>query len=183
MSGCNTPKLSYGQGRVRHVKVFDVFYDKGNTLKDMLTAYFTAITQSPYFDWLTEYNTTNYKISRGSYLGLYEDSNSATTAKTLTDTQVQTLPVGTHRRRKMSRRRRHDLHDLLPVANLDFAAGLGLVRGERLLRLPLVVHAQGKKVPARRHARPDHGRLRDWLRSRHRLPTPPTWRRTSSSRR
>ncbi|MCU1278062.1 MAG: hemagglutinin protein, partial [bacterium] len=95
VSGCNTPKLSYGNGPlIQHVKVFDVFYNKGNTLRDMLTGYFTAITQSAYFDWLTEYNTTNYKITRGSYLGLYEDANSATTAKTLTDTQVQTYLSG-----------------------------------------------------------------------------------------
>jgi hypothetical protein len=95
VQGCNTPKLSYGNGPlIQKVKVFDVFYNQGNTLKDMLTAYFTAITASPYFDWLTEYNTTNYKISRGSYLGLYEDSNSATTKKTLTDSAVQTYLSG-----------------------------------------------------------------------------------------
>jgi len=74
--------------------VFDVFYNKGNTLRDMLTGYFTAITQSAYFDWLTEYNTTNYKITRGSYLGLYEDANSATTAKTLSDAQIETYLSG-----------------------------------------------------------------------------------------
>ena len=86
------------------MKVFDVFYNQGNPFKDMLTAYFTAITQSPYFDWLTEYNTTNYKISRGSYLGLYEDTNSATTTKTLTDSPGADVPVGPHRRRARCRR-------------------------------------------------------------------------------
>src|SRR5512135_3802453 len=40
---------------IQHVKVFDVFYNTGNQYKDMLTAYYTAITQSAYFDWLTEY--------------------------------------------------------------------------------------------------------------------------------
>ncbi len=86
VQGCNTPKLTYSTSKgplIQSVKVFDVFYNQGNTLRDMLTSYFTAITQSAYFDWLSEYNVTNYKITRGSYLGVYEDSNSATASKTM----------------------------------------------------------------------------------------------------
>jgi hypothetical protein len=79
---------------IQHVKVFDVFYNTGNPYKDMLASYYTAITQSAFFDWLVEYNTASYKISRGSYLGSFEDTNSATTAKTLTDTQVRTYLAG-----------------------------------------------------------------------------------------
>ena len=95
VSGCNTPKLSYGGGAlIQHVKIYDVFYNQGNTLRDMLTAYFTAITASPYFDWLSEYNSGSYKITRGTYAGLYEDSQSATTTKTLSDAQVQTYLSG-----------------------------------------------------------------------------------------
>ncbi|HXU68146.1 MAG TPA: hypothetical protein VN947_02395 [Polyangia bacterium] len=90
-----TPKLVPGKGPlIQHVKVFDVFYNQGNQFKDMLAAYYTAITQSAYFDWLTEYTIANYKIGRGSFLGTYEDTNSATTAKTLSDSQVQTYLSG-----------------------------------------------------------------------------------------
>src|SRR3954465_13974351 len=69
--------LVYGGGAlIQHVKVFDVFYNQGNQFKDMLGAYYTAITQSAYFDWLAEYNKGSYTINRGSYLGAYEDTNS-----------------------------------------------------------------------------------------------------------
>ncbi len=82
-------KLTYYNGPlIQRVKVFDVFYNQGNPYKDMLAQYYTSITQSAYFDWLVEYNTTNYKISRGSFLGTYEDTNSATASVTLDDTDI-----------------------------------------------------------------------------------------------
>src|SRR5262249_34528689 len=61
----------------------------GNPYKDMLAGFYKAITQSAYFDWLIEYNVPNYKIGRGSYIGAFEDTNSATTKKTLQDTAVE----------------------------------------------------------------------------------------------
>lgn len=88
VQGCNTPKLSYGNGPlIQKVKIYDVFYSPGNPFEDMLGAFYTAITQSAYFDWLVEYNSPDgkYKISRGSYLGKFEDTNPATTA-TIPDT-------------------------------------------------------------------------------------------------
>jgi MYXO-CTERM domain-containing protein len=95
VQGCNTPKLDYGNGNlIQNVKIYDVFYNQGNTLKDQLTGWFTGITQSAYFDWLTEYNGGSFKIGRGSYLGLYEDTNSATTKATISDKQVQTYLTG-----------------------------------------------------------------------------------------
>ena len=93
-SGAPTPnatgcQLQYGGGALlQHVKVFDVFYNTGNPYKDKLTAYYTAITQSAHMDWLSEYNVPNYKIGRGSFLGLYEDSNSTTTSISLDDSQI-----------------------------------------------------------------------------------------------
>jgi hypothetical protein len=84
--GCSNPHLSYSNGPlIQNVKVFDVFWSPGYAYKDMLTSYYTAITQSAYFDWLSEYNVTNYKIGRGSFIGLYEDTHSATTKVTLDD--------------------------------------------------------------------------------------------------
>ena len=82
-------KLKYGGGPLlQNVKVFDVFYNTGNTYRDMLTAYYTAITASAYFDWLSEYNSGSYKIGRGMFLGFYEDTNSATAKATLDDTDI-----------------------------------------------------------------------------------------------
>ena len=72
-TGC---KLVYGNGPLlQNVKVFDVFYSKGNTYRDMLTSYDTAITQSAYFDWLLEYDTGRPKIGHGSFLGVSDPSN------------------------------------------------------------------------------------------------------------
>jgi len=88
----STCKLTYppsgGGALLQHVKVFDVFYSKGNTYRDMLTQYYTSITQSAYFDWLTEYNVANYKIGRGSFIGYFEDNNSTTTSSTIDDTEI-----------------------------------------------------------------------------------------------
>ncbi|HEY2744810.1 MAG TPA: hypothetical protein VGL86_09315 [Polyangia bacterium] len=82
-------KLKYGGGPLlQNVKIFNVFYNTGNTYRDMLTSYYTAVTQSAYFDWLIEYNSGSYKIGRGSFLGYYEDTNSATTKTTLDDTDI-----------------------------------------------------------------------------------------------
>ncbi len=88
-SGC---KLTYGtQGSgplLQNVKVFDVFYNTGNKYRDMLSSYYTSITQSAYFDWLSEYNVGSYKIGRGSFIGFYEDSKSTTTSISLDDTDI-----------------------------------------------------------------------------------------------
>lgn len=71
-----TCHLAYGGGPlIQHVKIFDVFYSPNYQYKDMLTSFYTAITQSAYLDMLSEYNVGSYKIARGSYIGLYEDTN------------------------------------------------------------------------------------------------------------
>lgn len=73
MTGCH---LSYRGGPlIQHVKVFDVFYSPGYQFKSMLEGYYAAVTSSAHFDMLSEYNVANYKISRGTFIGSYEDSN------------------------------------------------------------------------------------------------------------
>ncbi|HEY2749632.1 MAG TPA: hypothetical protein VGL86_33660 [Polyangia bacterium] len=76
-TSCNdTPKLGYSNGPlIQHVKVVDVFYSPGFQYKAMLEDYYKAILQSAYFDWLVEYNATNYKISRGTFVMSVEDTN------------------------------------------------------------------------------------------------------------
>lgn len=72
-AGC---KMTYGGGpMIQHVKVFDVFYSPGNPNVAKFGDFYTAVTQSAHFDMLSEYNVTNYKISRGSYIGKFEDTH------------------------------------------------------------------------------------------------------------
>jgi MYXO-CTERM domain-containing protein len=85
---CNdVPHLGYpspGGPLIQHVKVVDVFYSPGHKYKSQLEDFYKAITQSAYFDWLVEYNVANYKISRGSFVTSFEDTNvNPTTVKSL----------------------------------------------------------------------------------------------------
>ena len=65
-----------GGPMINHVKIFLVFYSPGYQYKDKLVQFYTAITQSAHVDMLQEYdNKAGYKIRRGSYLGLFEDTN------------------------------------------------------------------------------------------------------------
>jgi hypothetical protein len=71
-------KLAYGNGPLmQHVKVVDVFWSPGYKYKAMLESFYKSILQSAYFDWLIEYNTTSYKIGRGSFVTSFEDTNPA----------------------------------------------------------------------------------------------------------
>ena len=75
----DVPHLAYpatgGGPLIQHVKVVDVFYSPNFKYKAMLEDFYKAVLQSAYFDWLTEYNVTNYKIGRGSFVTSFEDSN------------------------------------------------------------------------------------------------------------
>ena len=75
----DVPHLAYpatgGGALIQHVKVVDVFYSPSFKYKAMLEDFYKAILQSAYFDWLTEYNVTNYKIGRGSFVTSFEDTN------------------------------------------------------------------------------------------------------------
>jgi hypothetical protein len=71
-------KLAYSQGPLmQHVKVVDVFWSPGYKYKTMLESFYKSILQSAYFDWLIEYNTTSYKIGRGTFVTSFEDVNPA----------------------------------------------------------------------------------------------------------
>ncbi|HXU68145.1 MAG TPA: hypothetical protein VN947_02390 [Polyangia bacterium] len=72
----DTPKLGYGSGPlIQNVKIVNVFYSPGHMYKAMLEDFAKAVVQSPYFDWLTEYNAGGYKIGRGSFVTTFEDNN------------------------------------------------------------------------------------------------------------
>jgi hypothetical protein len=68
-TGASTPHLTYYGGKmIPNAKVHVVFW--GNAVNATTTArisgFFSSITSSVYFDWLTEYNTPTQSIGRGS---------------------------------------------------------------------------------------------------------------------
>ena len=86
-AGC---QLQYGGGPlIQHVKVVTVFYSPVSNygvsmLDTQLATWYAGVTASAHFDMLSEYNVTNYKISRGTYLMSFIDTNAnPSTTKTL----------------------------------------------------------------------------------------------------
>ena len=66
------PQLVYNGGHILgSVKVFTVFWGTGVPAleQNQVNQFYTDITQSTYFDWLTEYNTPRQTIGRGSFIG------------------------------------------------------------------------------------------------------------------
>jgi hypothetical protein len=82
--------LTYFGGPVlSSVKVHTVYWGSGATThRAHLDAFYPAITQSAYFDWLKEYNTPTQTIGRGSFGGSFVITPS-TTSKNITDTTIQ----------------------------------------------------------------------------------------------
>jgi hypothetical protein len=77
----SSSQLTYRGGPVlQNVKVFTVFWGNGvqfsGTGSQSLNGFYTAVTNSAYFDWLSEYNTSSpvQKIGRGSFAGSYNDT-------------------------------------------------------------------------------------------------------------
>jgi len=70
-----TPHLQYFGGKVlSSVKVVQVLYGSGTYQSFVsgsgtgtMSAFYTGVTKSAYFDWLTEYNTPSRSIGRGSF--------------------------------------------------------------------------------------------------------------------
>jgi MYXO-CTERM domain-containing protein len=76
-AGCH---LTYmGGPLIQHVKVVDVFYSPSSAfatgLKANLEAWYAGVTASAHFDMLSEYNVTNYKIGRGTFVMSFEDTH------------------------------------------------------------------------------------------------------------
>ena len=71
--------LSYGNGAlIPNVKVVALYWGTTNNgqykYKDQLHQYYDAVTNSAYFDWLSEYNSGSYMIGRGELAGEYADA-------------------------------------------------------------------------------------------------------------
>ena len=87
--------LSYNGGPVlQNVKVFTIYWGKSvqfsGTGAQGLDSFYAAVIQSPYYDWLSEYNTTNptQKIGRGSFIGSYAYTKGQ--SGSITDDDIQT---------------------------------------------------------------------------------------------
>jgi len=79
----------YGGPVLQHVNVVPVYWNSGVANQANLNAYYANITNSVYFDWLSEYNTASpaQTIGRGTAQAGYVDTKSTTT---ITDAQIQT---------------------------------------------------------------------------------------------
>jgi hypothetical protein len=88
--GPSGAKLVYYGGPVlANVKIYAVYWGSNVQAQDHINAFFPAITNSPYFDWLSEYNTSSQQIGRGSFGGSVIDTT-APSSTTVSDQQIQT---------------------------------------------------------------------------------------------
>ena len=84
-------KLVYNGGPVlQNVKVFGVWWGSGVQFTDKLPGFYNSVTQSSYYDWLSEYDTTSpvQNIGEGSFAGSYAYASGAT--GTVDDSAIQT---------------------------------------------------------------------------------------------
>jgi hypothetical protein len=80
----------YGGPVLSNVKVFTVFWNNNVAFQSQLNSFYSAVTNSAYFDWLSEYDTPTQNIGRGSLLGsLVDPSPPASTALTNVDIQTE----------------------------------------------------------------------------------------------
>ena len=82
--------LSYYGGPVlANVKVVTVFWGGSTKVNysTQLNAFYTGVTNSAYFDWLSEYDTPSQNIGRGTFGGTFSYTNAPT--GTIDDTQIQ----------------------------------------------------------------------------------------------
>src|SRR5262249_26585150 len=63
----------YGGPVISNVKVWTIFWNAKTQYQQQLNDFYSGITQSAYFDWLSEYNTPTQKIGRGSLGGSVVD--------------------------------------------------------------------------------------------------------------
>jgi hypothetical protein len=82
-------KLQYFGGPViANAKVYAVYWGSNVQFQDHINQFYPAILNSPYMDWLKEYNTPTQQIGRGSFGGAVIDT-SAPSGTSVTDDQIQ----------------------------------------------------------------------------------------------
>jgi hypothetical protein len=89
----------YGGKVIQNVKVKQVLYGSGTYIPELtsvaspnMASFYTQVTNSAYFDWLSEYNTASpaQAIGRGSFLGAVSITPAASrNGATITDASIQ----------------------------------------------------------------------------------------------
>jgi hypothetical protein len=59
----------YGGPVISNVVIHAVYWDRSVAFQSHLNDFYSTIPNSPYMDWLTEYNTPTQQIGRGSFAG------------------------------------------------------------------------------------------------------------------
>jgi hypothetical protein len=77
----------YGGPVLAHVKVVTIFWGAEVRYASRLNAFYAGVTDSAYFDWLSEYDTPTQKIGRGTFGGSYADATAPTGS--ITDAMIQ----------------------------------------------------------------------------------------------
>ena len=78
----------YGGPVISAVNVWVVYWGSNVAYQGQYEGFYAAVTNSAYFDWLSEYNTSTQAIGRGSLGGSVVDTN-APTDTTIDDSVVQ----------------------------------------------------------------------------------------------
>jgi hypothetical protein len=73
---------------ISNVKVYPVYWSASVPNQSALDGFYGAIVNSPYVDWLSEYDTSTQQIGRGRFVSSYVDSAAPSGAQ-LTDDQVR----------------------------------------------------------------------------------------------
>ncbi|KAJ3316555.1 hypothetical protein HDV06_003230, partial [Boothiomyces sp. JEL0866] len=81
----------YGGPVISNVEVHPIFYG-GNSVqyKTQINAFYKGVVNSPYYDWLSEYNTKSQKIGRGTF-GSSLDITTGLKTSLDDDTDIQPL--------------------------------------------------------------------------------------------
>ena len=80
----------YGGPVISSVKIITVFWGSAaTTYQSQLGQFFSTVTASSYFDWLSEYDTPTQNIGRGTFAGTVVDATPPA-GTTIDDSQIQT---------------------------------------------------------------------------------------------
>jgi hypothetical protein len=78
----------HGGALIQGVKVVSVFWSSAVDAQSSLNQFYASIVQSPYVDWLSEYDAGQQSIGRGSLLASFVDTG-APTGTRVTDQAIQ----------------------------------------------------------------------------------------------
>jgi hypothetical protein len=78
----------YGGPVLANVHVVNVFWNANVRYQTEVNAFYPAVLNSNYMDWLSEYDTPTQHIGRGTFVGSYTDTG-APTSTTITNDQIQ----------------------------------------------------------------------------------------------